>query len=187
MPNEEDQMSFEIWCDLLERELKIALEDLEKIRKSAKAEAKNTCHMLRAALGNARHYLSEIQDSLKNWSLDGCCAESGEAAAAIRKLTGQDLVKLAPTASAVQTLKEAGYTADTVANFQDKIEFHDAARGRVIWCDEASLLDNKDFTWLLNFVRDNGCGLICSGDPRQHGAVERGHPYKSGERCSDAR
>jgi hypothetical protein len=54
MPNEKDQMSFEIWCDLLERELKIALEDLEKIRKSDKAQAKNTCHMVRAALGNAR-------------------------------------------------------------------------------------------------------------------------------------
>jgi conjugative relaxase-like TrwC/TraI family protein len=102
-----------------------------------------------------------------------------EAAAAIRVLTGQDPVMLAPTASAVQTLKDAGYTvADTVANFQDKIEFHDAARDRIIWCDEASLLDNKDFTWLLNFVRDNECRLICSGDPRQHGAVERGHPFE---------
>jgi hypothetical protein len=60
MPNEGDQMPIEIWCDLLERELKIALEDLEKIRKSDKAQAKNTCRMLRAALGNARHYLSEI-------------------------------------------------------------------------------------------------------------------------------
>ena len=59
-------MPIEIWCDLLERELKIALEDLEKVRKSDKAQAKNTCHMLRVALGNARHYLSEIQDSLKN-------------------------------------------------------------------------------------------------------------------------
>ena len=66
MPNEEDQMSFDLWCDLLERELKIALEDLEKIRKADKAQAKNTSHMLRAALGNARHYLSEIQASLKN-------------------------------------------------------------------------------------------------------------------------
>jgi hypothetical protein len=66
MPNEEDQMSFEVWCDLLETELKIALEDLAKIRKADKAQAKNRCHMLRAALGNARHYLSEIQDSLKN-------------------------------------------------------------------------------------------------------------------------
>ena len=59
-------MPIEMWCDLLERELKIALEDLEKVRKSDKAQAKNTCHMLRAASGNARHYLSEIQDSLKN-------------------------------------------------------------------------------------------------------------------------
>lgn len=66
MANEEDQTSFDIWCDLLERELNIALEDLEKIRKADKAQAKNTCHMVRAALGNARHYLSEIQDSLKN-------------------------------------------------------------------------------------------------------------------------
>ena len=66
MPNEEDKMSLDIWCDLLERELKMALEDLEKIRKSDKAQAKNTCYMLRAALGNARHYLTEIQDSLKN-------------------------------------------------------------------------------------------------------------------------
>ena len=66
MPNKEDQMSLDLWCDLLERELKMALEDLEKIRKSDKAQAKNTSHMLRAALGNARHYLSEIQDSLKN-------------------------------------------------------------------------------------------------------------------------
>jgi hypothetical protein len=65
MPNEEGQMSFDIWCDLLERELKIALDDLEKIRKSDKAQAKNTCPMLRAALGNARRYLSEIQDGLK--------------------------------------------------------------------------------------------------------------------------
>ena len=66
MPNEEDQMSFDVWCDLLERELRIALDDLEKIRQSDKAKATNTCHMLRAALGNARHYLSEIQDSLKS-------------------------------------------------------------------------------------------------------------------------
>lgn len=66
MPNEEDQMSLDIWCDLLERELKMALENLEKIRKSDKAQAKNTCYMLRAALGNARHYLTEIQDSLTN-------------------------------------------------------------------------------------------------------------------------
>lgn len=65
MPDEENKMSFEIWCDLLERELKIALEDLEKIRRADEVRVKDTCYMLRAALNNARHYLREIQDSHK--------------------------------------------------------------------------------------------------------------------------
>ena len=66
MPNEEDEeMSFDIWCDLLERELKIALEDLALIRKADKTQVKDICYMVRAALGNARHYLREIQDSHK--------------------------------------------------------------------------------------------------------------------------
>lgn len=64
MPEEkDDETSFDIWCDLLERELKIALEDLAKIRKADKADVKDTCYLIRAALGNARHYLREIQDS----------------------------------------------------------------------------------------------------------------------------
>ena len=66
MPKEEGQeMSFDIWCDLLERELKIALEDVVKIRQADKAEVKDVCYMVRAALGNARHYLREIQDSYR--------------------------------------------------------------------------------------------------------------------------
>ena len=66
MPKEEDQeMSFDIWCDLLERELKIALEDVVKIRQADKAEVKDVCYMVRAALVNARHYLREIQDSYR--------------------------------------------------------------------------------------------------------------------------
>jgi hypothetical protein len=80
MPNEEDQMSFEVWCDLLETELKIALEDLAKIRKADKAQAKNRCHMLRAALGNARHYLSENSGQSQKLIARCCSAESGEEA-----------------------------------------------------------------------------------------------------------
>ncbi|MBV9300352.1 MAG: hypothetical protein JO066_15420 [Verrucomicrobia bacterium] len=64
MPPEEGQMSLDVWCNLLERELKTALEQLEKIRKADKHQAKNTCHMLGAALAGARHYLREIQESL---------------------------------------------------------------------------------------------------------------------------
>src|SRR4029077_2955500 len=55
-----------IWCDLLEKELKTALDDLAKIRKAkSPSEERNIGIMLRAALGNARHYLSELVDSLK--------------------------------------------------------------------------------------------------------------------------
>ena len=65
MSDEEKKMSFEIWCDLLETELKRALEDLSVIRGLDKAQAKSKSHMLRAALNNAQHYFREIQDSLR--------------------------------------------------------------------------------------------------------------------------
>ena len=65
MSDEEKKMSFEIWCDLLEAELKRALEDLSVIRGLGKAQAKSKSQMLRAALNNAQHYFREIQDSLR--------------------------------------------------------------------------------------------------------------------------
>ena len=63
--SDEEKMSFEIWCDLLEVELKRALEDLSVIRGLDKAQAKSKSHMLRAALNNAQRYFREIQDSLR--------------------------------------------------------------------------------------------------------------------------
>ena len=68
MPNDpkEDEIPLVTWCDLLEKELKSALDDLARIRKAkSPSERRNIGIMLRAALGNARHYLSELVDSLK--------------------------------------------------------------------------------------------------------------------------
>jgi hypothetical protein len=68
MPNDpkEDEIPLGIWCDLLEKELKAALDDLAQIRKAkSPSEKRNIGIMLRAALGNARHCLSELVDSLK--------------------------------------------------------------------------------------------------------------------------
>ena len=68
MPNDpkEGEIPLGIWCDLLEKELKAALDDLAKIRKAkSPSEKRDIGIMLRAALGNARHYLSELVDSLK--------------------------------------------------------------------------------------------------------------------------
>jgi len=63
MVDEKKKMSLEIWCDLLEAELKRALEDLSEIRGLDKAQARSKSHMLRAALNNAQQYFREIQDS----------------------------------------------------------------------------------------------------------------------------
>ena len=50
----------------MEKELKIALDDLAKIRRAkSTSEKRDIGIMLRAALGNARHYLSELVDSLE--------------------------------------------------------------------------------------------------------------------------
>jgi hypothetical protein len=50
----------------LEKELKAALDDLAAIRKAKPpSEKRNIGIMLRAALGNARYYLSELVDGLK--------------------------------------------------------------------------------------------------------------------------
>ncbi len=70
MPNhpKEDEIPLVTWCDLLENEPKSALDDLAKIRKAkSPSEKRNIGIMLRAALGNARHYLSELVDSLKEF------------------------------------------------------------------------------------------------------------------------
>jgi hypothetical protein len=62
----EDEIPLGIWCDLLEKELRAALDELAKIRQAkSPSEKRNIGMMLRAALGNARHYLNELADSLK--------------------------------------------------------------------------------------------------------------------------
>ena len=65
-----------------------------------------------------------------------------------------------------------------MANLRDKPALQAAAAGRILWCDEASALDNRDFDWLLHFAQETGGRLVVSGDPKQHGAVQRGHPFK---------
>jgi len=83
---------------------------------------------------------------------------------------------LAATASAVARLKESGMLeATTVAHFKVKSELQAVAAGRVIWCDEASLLDNADMTWLLNLRAITGAGWWLAATRDSTGAVQRGH------------
>jgi hypothetical protein len=63
MPEEKEELPFETYCDLIERELREALKDISGMRDNQSA-AKRRCSLLRAALGNARYYLLELELSL---------------------------------------------------------------------------------------------------------------------------
>jgi hypothetical protein len=63
MPGEKEELPFETYCDLIERELREALKDIAAMRDN-QSEAKRRCVLVRAALENARYYLLELKLSL---------------------------------------------------------------------------------------------------------------------------
>jgi hypothetical protein len=63
MPEEKEELPFETYCDLIERELREALKDIAVMRDN-QSEAKRRCVLVRAALENARYYLLELKLSL---------------------------------------------------------------------------------------------------------------------------
>ena len=64
--------------------------------------------------------------------------------------------------------------SDTVQRFMLDELLQEAARGQVLWVDEAGFLSASDMRWLVEFASKNDCRLILSGDTRQHHGVERG-------------
>ncbi len=66
MRNEEEETSFEISCNLIEKELKTTLRDVAKIRNAKSSnEIRRISHMLKAALRNVRYHLKDIERNLK--------------------------------------------------------------------------------------------------------------------------
>ena len=63
MPEEKEELPFQTYCDLIERELREALKDIAAMRAN-RSEAKRHCVLVRAALENARYYLLELKLSL---------------------------------------------------------------------------------------------------------------------------
>ena len=98
-----------------------------------------------------------------------------EAVNAVETLSGQDVVVLAPSASAVQVLRNNGFAeSDTFQKFTSDRAFQVVAKGQILWVDEAGFLSVKEMNWLIQFADRNGCRLILSGDTRQHHGVKRG-------------
>jgi hypothetical protein len=70
MRDEKHKEDVLFFCDLIERELTEAVEDIKLLRnhEKQKVNAKNQCLMLRAAIENARHYLKELESGIESLS-----------------------------------------------------------------------------------------------------------------------
>lgn len=89
---------------------------------------------------------------------------------------GKKVFTFAPSADASHgVLRSEGFAdADTVARLLVDERMQQAARGQVIWVDEAGLLSARTMARLFEVAEDADARVILSGDRRQHGSVERG-------------
>jgi conjugative relaxase-like TrwC/TraI family protein len=101
-----------------------------------------------------------------------------EAARAVRSITGDSVLVLAPTGRAAKALGTAAGAdeAHTIAYFRANERLQKEAAGHSIFVDEFSLINNDDGKWLLDFAKENGCRLTFWGDGKQHVGVSRGCP-----------
>ncbi|HVT90655.1 MAG TPA: MobF family relaxase [Tepidisphaeraceae bacterium] len=97
-----------------------------------------------------------------------------------RLLNKDSVTLLAPSADASRgVLRSEGFkNADTVAKFLQDEKRQERAKGGVIWVDEAGLLGSKTMAALCRVAEQLNARLVLSGDPAQHGSVERGSPLK---------
>ena len=64
MPEEKEELPFQTYCDLIERELRESPKRTLRTMRDNQSEAKRHCVLARAALENARYYLFELKLSL---------------------------------------------------------------------------------------------------------------------------
>lgn len=86
------------------------------------------------------------------------------------------VIVLAPTRSAVHTLREERRFQDahTVSRFLVDKKLQKATKGQVIWVDEAGLLGARDLGRVFKIAERKKARVVLCGDTRQHGSVARG-------------
>jgi conjugative relaxase-like TrwC/TraI family protein len=98
-----------------------------------------------------------------------------EAIDAIQTLTGKTVYTFAPSAQAVQNLREEGFTnSHTIAELLVNKQLQEQIQGQFVWKDESGLVGTKTMREALDLIHKSGARDIWSGDRHQHRAVERG-------------
>ncbi len=110
-----------------------------------------------------------------------------ETAAHVWKQSGYNVVGLAPTNRAKESLKGAGIDAFTVHSFLMSYEanrqrFH---KDTVLVLDEAGMVDLERYTALLKAVKTLGVKLVSVGDRGQLTPVEAGCPFTMASQHSE--
>jgi len=134
-----------------------------------------------------RHVLEskDFVTSIRGPAGTGKTTMAKEAVEAIEALSGRSVLMFAPSSSAVGVLQKEGFAkSDTFKQLEISDFVQDAARGQVLWIDEAGFLSVKQMRWLGEFAERNGCRVILAGDTRQHHGVERGDALRIMERAA---
>jgi len=96
---------------------------------------------------------------------------------------GYEVVGMAPSASACQSLKDGARLQSTVTVashlIKSSFESNSKAKRKQLWLvDEASLLSTKDMNTLLQLAEDRKAKVVLVGDVKQLGSVEAGAAYR---------
>lgn len=89
---------------------------------------------------------------------------------------GKILHAFAPSADASRNVlrKEGFYTADTIARLLKDRDLQSQLKDQAILIDEAGMVGTKTLNQLFKLADQQNARVILSGDPKQHGSVERG-------------
>ena len=90
--------------------------------------------------------------------------------------TGKSVHVFAPSAEASRgVLRKEGFSdAETVAKLLQDEKLQSRLKGQVVWIDEAGQLGSRTLKQVTDLAWKQEFRLVLSGDPKQHGSVERG-------------
>ena len=97
----------------------------------------------------------------------------------------RSMVAVAPTASAVEELKNVGFSqAMTIARLLADPQQRNDLNGQVLILDEAGMVSSKDMADLIELAKTNGARIVYSGDTAQIKSVAEGDALRVLERES---
>jgi hypothetical protein len=106
-----------------------------------------------------------------------------EVVTAIESSSGKRVIILVPSCPSVEVLRAQGFaTADTLQQFLMNRDLQEAAKGQVLWVDEAGFLSVQQMLELQEFAVGHNCRLVVTGDTKQHHSVQRGDALRILER-----